>query len=537
MSHIGKRASSLDSNRFKPNVLLVTATKLETENLHKALQPPDGEKTLIKLHEGNHTYYLGTLGAHAVAHVQCTMGSLSTNGSTLTVSDAIQKWNPCVIIMVGIAFGVDEVNQQIGDVLISKSIVNYENQRVGAESTISRATPTPCGVTILNRFLNSTDWEHQLPSGAQSTASPGLLLSGEKLIDNIDYRNKLLEYYPGAIGGEMEGSGLAAAADSHHREWILVKGICDWADGKKSHDKKERQKIAVNAAISLCIHVLNNPTSLDGLAETKQEALQMPPDEEGALFVVYEPRFEQWYLERETDRRIAETPLKKHIWLWGGSGCGKTGALLRLGHTKFKNLVFVDLSAVVGQKLEILLEEIYWTLSEYLGISTNIGEKSPHVLLRSIHKIISDARLNDSLIVIDEFSGANQSDVSEFITLTSGLLLKLSNSPETRNNQIAIGSILSPLGINTHSNTKIHERVSVITIPTWTPEECRAWIDLVHTTIPWVKDEPLASDLIRESRGCPRRLKKLCLLHSKYAMVASWNLSKTINIHHDELLA
>ena len=38
---------------------------------------------------------------------------------------------------------------------------------------------------------------------------------------------------PEAIGGEMEGVGLSAAAIRSRVPWILAKSICDWADGQK----------------------------------------------------------------------------------------------------------------------------------------------------------------------------------------------------------------------------------------------------------------------------------------------------------------
>lgn len=62
----------------------------------------------------------------------------------------------------------------------------------------------------------------------------GLVLSGEKLIDSLAYKKRLLALEPEAVGGEMEGAGLYAAANDAGVDWILVKAICDWADGTKN---------------------------------------------------------------------------------------------------------------------------------------------------------------------------------------------------------------------------------------------------------------------------------------------------------------
>jgi nucleoside phosphorylase len=92
-------------------------------------------------------------------------------------------------------------------------------------------------------------------------------------VDNVDYRDQLRMLEPEAIGGEMEGVGLYTAAQNAKVDWILVKAICDWADGNKSGEKtvvsrdgdskkistKDRdQKIAARNAAEFTIHVLLN---------------------------------------------------------------------------------------------------------------------------------------------------------------------------------------------------------------------------------------------------------------------------------------
>jgi len=53
--------------------------------------------------------------------------------------------------------------------------------------------------------------------------------------------------------GEMEGSGLYAAAQESKIDWGLVKGISDFADGNK---KDEDQPIAARNAASFVLHVI-----------------------------------------------------------------------------------------------------------------------------------------------------------------------------------------------------------------------------------------------------------------------------------------
>jgi len=82
------------------------------------------------------------------------------------------------------------------------------------------------------------------------------MLSGEKLIDNVDYRDRLRSLGDQIEGGEMEGAGLYSAAAERKVEWIIVKAICDWADGNKRRNKTRRQTIAAEQAVGFVLHAL-----------------------------------------------------------------------------------------------------------------------------------------------------------------------------------------------------------------------------------------------------------------------------------------
>jgi hypothetical protein len=103
-----------------------------------------------------------------------------------------------------------------------------------------------------------TDFEAQTFTGDESRPKVcfGLILSGEKLVDNIDFRGQLREFEPEAIGGEMEGAGLYVACQDARVDWVLVKSICDWADGRKDQSKDELQRNAAHNAASFVLHVL-----------------------------------------------------------------------------------------------------------------------------------------------------------------------------------------------------------------------------------------------------------------------------------------
>ncbi|WP_378955747.1 hypothetical protein [Pelosinus sp. sgz500959] len=251
ISHIGRM-----------NLLLVTATEIETRTILKYLAPLDGQEELLEGTIDNLTYRVGKFGAYNAVHFQCGMGTTGRDASTLSTYDAIHKWQPKAIVMIGIACGKDPIKQKIGDVLVSESITAYEPMRIGSK-TIPRGPTSLAGQVLLNRFRNMLDWEFMTSPKTKSRMIVGEMLSGDKLIDDQEFKDELFELFPNAIGGEMEGAGVyAAAARLKLPEWIVVKAICDWGDGSKT---KESQPLAAEMATSLCHAVFSKPHSFDQL--------------------------------------------------------------------------------------------------------------------------------------------------------------------------------------------------------------------------------------------------------------------------------
>jgi nucleoside phosphorylase len=168
--------------------------------------------------------------------------------------DACADWKPQVMIGVGIAFGADPAEQRIGDVLVSKMALEYEMARVEPEGDItSRATELPASDTWMRRFQLV---DHLASDPKWPKIHVGGILSGNKLVDNAEFRNALVALRPSGqiIGGEMESVGLARAAERSRRsgqnvDWITVKGICDFADGTlNKRGKSQRQQKAARQA-------------------------------------------------------------------------------------------------------------------------------------------------------------------------------------------------------------------------------------------------------------------------------------------------
>lgn len=247
-----------------PKVAILVATAVEREAVLKKMRPPRGKRAVLQVFSGKNTCFVGRLGVNDVVLCQTAMGSVGRDASTIVTSEIIHSWQPKAVIMAGMAFGKDSTKQDVGGVLVSERVISYEPQRLGERTNENRGPEPTAGAVLLNRFRNVIGWHFTSPSGRQCSFQIGPVLSGEKLVDNPEFKKTLFERFPEAIGGEMEGAGVAAAAERGGREWIIVKAICDWGDGTKT---KEHQEFAAASSVALLEHVLNQPGALDALEQ------------------------------------------------------------------------------------------------------------------------------------------------------------------------------------------------------------------------------------------------------------------------------
>jgi len=281
-----------------PKILLVTVTKIETQAVLDEFKR-DIQRRTIK----NKIYYdLGQIGELHVFMVQSEMGSDTLGGALLTVSSGVDALSPSAIIMVGIAFGLEQNKQQIGEILVAHQLSLYGMQKVSIEKVtgkpvfIQRGDRVHTSPRLLDKFKSGDlDWQG-------TKVHFGLVLSGEKLVDNFDYREALHQIEPEAIGGEMEGAGLYAAAENSKVDWILVKAICDWADGNKDQDMEQNQQLAAHNAAKFVLHVLQQFNWQDPQEKTTSgsnvyDELGKLLDEINTIKQLdyYHPKFQGWH--------------------------------------------------------------------------------------------------------------------------------------------------------------------------------------------------------------------------------------------------
>ncbi len=246
---------------LKADLLLVTATEVEAHAVLHIFEL-HGNRSKTCYVDDNTYFDLGTIGGARTFMVQSEMGMGGPAGATIVTYEGIKALSPSAVIMVGIAFGLMPEKQHLGDILVSRQLSGYELQKIeqganGEEIIKPRGDRVQSSPRLLSR-LRASNLNWQGPK-----VHFGAILSGNTLANHKNFRNRLLSIEPEAIGGEMEGTGVYSAAHRTKVDWILIKAICDWADGQK--DDAYQQQAAENA-VRFILHVLQQW----GLAEEKQ---------------------------------------------------------------------------------------------------------------------------------------------------------------------------------------------------------------------------------------------------------------------------
>ena len=238
----GEYESKAIESSIAPTALLLTFNEHEARKLWAEFGA-----TRQEVSRGGVTYYeLGEVGDFRVIHLHSRQGPQEAQ---LSATQAISHWDPELLLAVGIAFGVDEKKQHIGDVLVSTDVLDYEPARVEPDGTFTRrGKPRETSRELSDRVKN-LDLQRRGQPG-WPTIRMGTIVSGAKLVDNEEYRDALAALQEDVIGGEMEGAGILAACAGNDVDMTVVKAICDWGTEKNNPSKEEDQKKAArNAAI------------------------------------------------------------------------------------------------------------------------------------------------------------------------------------------------------------------------------------------------------------------------------------------------
>lgn len=225
-------------------ILILTATQKEDDQLIEVLQKSGFSLGRRRQVGRNIARTFQSFLPIELFQLRSSAGSNGSNGSTLIAAEAISILEPDHVISVGICFGADKGEQNIGDVTVSKEMFHYDSARIGENDYISRGQKIPC-----SDFLLSACQQVAL-DGVK--VHYGIVASGEKLVDNREFVDFLVNQQKEIISGEMEGTGISSACQREKTDWIMVKAICDWGYNKS----KEHQELAAYNSAMFAVRVI-----------------------------------------------------------------------------------------------------------------------------------------------------------------------------------------------------------------------------------------------------------------------------------------
>ena len=237
------------STNDEADIVILTALEKERDAILRYLESPQ------MIEYFGRTFYAASIKTSKSETIykiviDC-LPSMGNKESAIATEKVITNFSPRHIILVGIAGGIPKQNRYLGDVIVGEQVVDYElnkqiQNEVGNYQVQRRYKVYPPATSLLEaaRKLDGQNWfsyiDCQRPDGTTGRINPhvhfGDIASGSTVIADQSLRDSFIENWPQLVGVEMEGAGVALAAYKSDIMPLVVKSICDWADGSKNDD-------------------------------------------------------------------------------------------------------------------------------------------------------------------------------------------------------------------------------------------------------------------------------------------------------------
>ena len=187
------------------------------------------------------------------------MGELAAANAT---TDAIVRWNPNYVLMVGIAAGIPNLKEdrELGDAIVADQVIGYEHVKVTDKGYEYREQEYPASKLLMDRVRNFWDasWANKMavprPDNAKRSVSKltfGQLPPAIKSSPQPNSVSNSLRVGLNWLASRWKPRAFLAVFDRPQiRNTLMVRGISDVADERKSD---AWQEYAANAAAAYTI--------------------------------------------------------------------------------------------------------------------------------------------------------------------------------------------------------------------------------------------------------------------------------------------
>ncbi len=239
-------------------VLILTPLPLEYDAVVRHLRSE--RRSLIK---NAAAYETGTFaGRHQTYSVVVREPGMKNVDMALATERAIQAFDPQIVLLVGIAGGVKDV--QIGDVVVASSAFNYESGKETTGGFLARPAEYAFSETLLAQaqILSRPPfaWKQRTRDGAVAASVViGPIAAGDKVVagtDNATYQH-IIKNLSHVKALEMEAGGFGRSVQSHrHLDALVIRGISDLCAGKAETDQQNWQPVAAERAAAFAFEML-----------------------------------------------------------------------------------------------------------------------------------------------------------------------------------------------------------------------------------------------------------------------------------------
>ena len=271
--------------------LLITALEEERDAVLKRLA---GFQQLPPTHDDVRVYYTAKIQAKLPGGADCTysaivcMVGMGRVPATAGTTEAIRRWAPDYVVLIGIAGGLKSSGVGLGDILIAEQIADYQSQKITKEKTEIRWRSHPVDHRLLefSRSTFATAWQDNIgeprPNGDQGQPKRhvGTVTTGDAVIAVDEILESFKEKnWPKLIGVEMEAGGAVESAHQsvHRPGFFMVRSVSDLAGNKASKRVKAWRPYACDAAAAFALTLIRSgpvpPKGLDQAAITQSDDL------------------------------------------------------------------------------------------------------------------------------------------------------------------------------------------------------------------------------------------------------------------------
>ncbi len=243
-------------------VVVVTTNSNERKAVLAVL---DAHRKLTTSHISNRAY-LGVADNRIVVVLDGDGAFVGLGAASRFVSDFLANDRyprPAGVVLCGVCWGNPRLTS-IGQVLVGGTVISVN--RAIAESSGGRTIqPKTFACGLPEDFIEAF--------ADDGVIAPALILSLEQLYKSTAARNELLQQFPLAHGGEMEGFAVVPSCERKSIPWLVIKGVSDL--GNDDFGRLEQPELADKAARVLLKGLSNWPHGVQYNEKQNEGLLQL----------------------------------------------------------------------------------------------------------------------------------------------------------------------------------------------------------------------------------------------------------------------